>query len=128
MKHAVAAPKPPAWRRWIAIVLRCVHLAGLVLLGAALLGAPLAVRDGALLTLASGLALFVAELADTRIRLGELAGLVVLLKLAAVGCMALLPATAPRLFWLVLAVSGLVAHAPRPLRHWRPGRGGTGPR
>ncbi len=107
-------------------MLRCAHLAGLVLLGAALLGAPLSVRDGALLTLASGLALFVAELADTRIRLGELAGLVVLLKLAAVGCMALRPAAAPLLFWLVLGVSGLIAHAPRPLRHWRPGRGGAG--
>jgi hypothetical protein len=116
--------KPPAWRRWIAIVLRCAHLAGLVLLGASLLGAPLTARSGAALTLATGLALFVAELADTRIRLGELAGLVVVLKLAAVAWMALDPAVAPLLFWLVLAVSGLMSHAPRPLRHWRPRRAG----
>ena len=119
-----AAPKvkPPAWRRWVAIVLRCAHLAGLVLLGAALLGAPLQLRDGALLTLLTGLALFVAELADTRIRLGELAGVVVLLKLGAVAWMALHPEAAPTLFWLVLVVSALMSHAPRPLRHWRPGR------
>lgn len=123
MTHAAASKvKPPAWRRWAAIALRCVHLGGLVLLGATLLGAPLQPRAGALLTLASGLALFVAELADTRIRLGELAGLVVLLKLAAVVWMALHPEAAPLLFWLVLAVSGLMSHAPRPLRHWRPGR------
>jgi hypothetical protein len=116
--------KPPAWRRWIAIVLRCAHLAGLVLLGASLLGAPLAPRGGAALTLVTGLALFVAELADTRIRLGELAGLVVVLKLAAVAWMALDPTVAPLLFWLVLVVSGLMSHAPRPLRHWRPRRAG----
>lgn len=123
MTRSVASLKPPAWRRWVAISLRCAHLAALVLLGAALLGAPLPLRENALLTLGSGLALFIAELVDARIRLGELAGLVVLLKLAAVGCMALRPATAPLLFWLVLTVSGLTAHAPRPLRHWRPGRG-----
>lgn len=119
---AASKVKPPAWRRWVAIVLRCAHLAGLVLLGAALLGAPLEPRGGALLTLFSGLALFVAELADTRIRLGELAGLVVLLKLAAAAWMALHPEAAPALFWMVLAVSGLMSHAPRPLRHWRPRR------
>jgi hypothetical protein len=118
----VPAPKPPAWRRWIAIVLRCAHIAGLVLLGAALLGAPLSLRGGAAVTLFTGLALFVAELADMRIRLGELAGVVVLVKLAAVAWMALDPGMAPLLFWLVLAVSGLMSHAPRPLRHWRPRR------
>jgi hypothetical protein len=111
----------------MAIVLRSAHLGGLVLLGAALLGAPLEPRSGAAVTLASGLALFAAELADTRIRLGELAGLVVLLKLAAVGWMAWQPTVAPVLFWLVLAVSAVVSHAPRPLRHWRPGaRPGSG--
>lgn len=125
MTHAAASAlktKPPAWRRWVAILLRCAHLAGLVLLGAALLGAPVEVRGGALLTLASGLALFVAELVDTRIRLGELAGVVVLLKLAAVGWMALHPQAALLIFWPVLLVSALVSHAPRPLRHWRAGR------
>jgi hypothetical protein len=42
--------------------------------------------------------------------------------------MALQPAVAPALFWVALAVSGVVAHAPRWLRHWRPGRGEHGPR
>ena len=119
----VAKTKAPAWRRWAAIAVRCAHLAGVVLLGAALLGAPVSVRSGAVLTAASGIVLFVAELADTRIRLGELAGLVVLVKLGAVAWMALDPGTAPLLFWLVLALSGLTSHAPRHWRHWQPRRG-----
>jgi hypothetical protein len=103
-------------------VLRCAHVASVVLLGATLHGAPLDPRIGAVSTLLSGAGLLAVEWADTRIRLTELAGAVALLKLAAFGWMALDRGSALALFWLVLVVSGLVSHAPRWLRHWRPGR------
>lgn len=115
------APKPPEWRRWLGIALRAAHLAGVVLLGAALLGAPLAAA-GAGLTLASGLALLASELADRRIALTELAGAVVLLKLLLVAAMLAWPAAALPLFWALLGLSALVSHAPKGLRHWSPWR------
>jgi len=116
------ADKPAAWRRWLGIGLRCAHLAGVVLLGATLHGAPLDLRIGAVSTLLSGAGLLAVEWADARIRLTELAGAVAWLKLAAVAWMALDSSSALALFWLLLMVSGLVSHAPRRLRHWRPGR------
>lgn len=115
------APKPPEWRRWLGIGLRAAHLAGVVLLGASLLGAPVGTA-GAALTLASGLALLASELADRRVVLTELAGAVVLLKLALVAAMLAWPVAALPLFWGLLALSALVSHAPKGLRHWRPRR------
>lgn len=113
--------KPPEWRRWLGIALRSAHLAGVVLLGAGLLGAPVGAA-GVWATLASGGALLASELADRRLALGELAGAVVLLKLALVAAMVAWPGTAPALFWALLALSAVVSHAPKGLRHWRPGR------
>ena len=114
-------PKPAEWRRWVGIVLRTAHLAGVVWLGAALLGAPVG-AGGGWLTLLSGLGLFASELVDRRISPTELAGAVVLAKLVAVASMLAWPAAAPGLFWTLLVVSAISAHAPKPLRHWRPGR------
>jgi hypothetical protein len=113
--------KPPEWRRWLGIGLRSAHLAGVVLLGAGLLGAPVG-PAGAWLTLASGLGLLASELIDERVSLRELAGALVLLKLALVAAMLRWPALAPALFWALLLMSAVVAHAPKGLRHWRPGR------
>lgn len=115
------SPKPAEWRRWVGILLRTGHLAGVVWLGAALLGAPVG-TGGGWLTLLSGLGLFASELLDRRVALSELAGLVVLAKLAVVAAMLRWPAASPGLFWALLVVSGISAHAPKPLRHWRPGR------
>lgn len=116
------AAKPAAWRRWLGIALRCAHLAGVVLWGATVHGASLEPRLGAGSTLLSGIGLLVVECADARIRLTELAGAVALLKLAAMGWIVADRDATPALFWLVLVVSGLVSHAPRAVRHWRPGR------
>lgn len=113
--------KPAEWRRWLGIGLRTLHLVGVVGLGAALLGAPVG-KSGAWLTLCSGLGLFASELLDRRIAPAELAGLVVLAKLATVAAMLRWPAAAPELFWILLAVSAVSAHAPKSLRHWRLGR------
>jgi len=51
--------------------------------------------------------------------LGELAGVVVLLKLAVVTWIAFDERHALPLFWALLIVSAVVSHAPRGLRHWR---------
>jgi hypothetical protein len=117
-----AAPKAAAWRRWLGIGLRSAHLAAVTLLGAALLGAPVATAPAAIFTAASGAALLVLERLDGRILLGDLAGAVSLAKLAVVAWMALDAARAPLIFWCVLVASALSSHAPRSLRHWRPGR------
>ncbi len=114
--------KPAVWRRWIGIVLRTAHLAGVTWLGAALLGAPLSTAAAATFTALSGAALLTVERFDGRILLGDLSGWVSLAKLAVVAWMAIDPARAPAVFWVVLVVSALSSHAPRGLRHWRPGR------
>jgi len=117
-------PKPSEWRRWLGIVLRTVHLMGVVWMGAGLMATPMqAGGPGAWLTLASGVALLFSELVDGRIALGELAGAVVLAKLAAVAWMAFGVAGgegALPLFWAVMALSAISSHAPRDLRHWTP--------
>lgn len=103
-------------------MLRALHIAAVTLLGAALLAAPVSTRWAAGATLASGLALLAIENADGRLRLAELAGAVVLCKLALVAWMAADPAVAGWLFWVLLIGSALSSHAPRPVRHWRPGK------
>jgi hypothetical protein len=120
---APTGPKAPAWRHWLGIALRTLHIAGVCLLAASLLGAGGIARHGAWLTLASGIALFASELADRRVRVGDFAGLVVVLKLALVAWMAWRPAAATALFWVAVAVSSVASHAPRRVRHWRPGSG-----
>lgn len=117
-----SGPKPAEWRRWVGIGLRTAHIASVALLAAQVLGAGAVARHGALFTFVTGLALLASELADRRVALGELAGLVVVAKLALVGVMVWRPALAPQLFWWVLAVSAVISHAPKGLRHWRPVR------
>jgi hypothetical protein len=78
---------PVARRRWLGIMLRALHLAAVTLLGAALLVPPVSTRWAEGAALASGLALLAIEIADGRVRLAELAGAVVLCKLALVAWM-----------------------------------------
>jgi hypothetical protein len=111
--------------RWLSIALRSLHLAGAAWLAAALLGAPVSARCGAALMLASGLLLFGADLVARRIAAHELAGAWVLIKLVLVSWMALDPARAPWIFFVVLLLSSVASHAPRALRHWAPGRAGS---
>jgi hypothetical protein len=116
---ASSPPKPAEWRRWLGIALRSAHIAAITLLGADLLGAGGIAAHGALATLLTGAALFASELADRRVRLDELAGALVLGKLALLAwAVFLAPAYREPVFWLLLFVSAIVAHAPKPLRHW----------
>lgn len=111
--------------RLLAVAVRTLHLVAVVALGAALLGAPLAAGPAAAVTLASGVVLAALDRAAGRMRLGELAGAVVLGKLAVVAWIGLSDggaAHAVALYWGLLVVSSLSAHAPKALRHWRPAR------
>jgi hypothetical protein len=103
--------------RAVALVLRTLHLMAVVALGAALLGAPLARNVAAGAVLVSGLALLLLDLLARRIALGEVAGAVVLVKLAAMVWVALGSGPhAEALFWLLVVISSLSSHAPK---HWR---------
>ncbi|MBL8345876.1 MAG: hypothetical protein JNN03_10575 [Rubrivivax sp.] len=108
--------------RWFALALRTVHLAGVVALGAALMGAPLARSASGIVVLASGTLLLVQDLRAGRMAVRELAGAVVLAKLLAVAWVTWADRHALAVFWCLLVVSSLSSHAPKRWRHWSPGR------
>lgn len=110
----------PAWERALALALRSAHLAAVVWLGGALLGAPIARAGPAWAVLATGALLLVQDLAARRIDLREAAGWVVLLKLAGAGLIAVWPAVGAAAFWALVVLSALSSHAPKAWRHWRP--------
>jgi hypothetical protein len=105
-------------RRWLNLSQRTVHLAGIVLLGAALVGAG-EVRTAAWLTLISGLAMFAGDVWANPAHLREVAGFGVLAKLALVALMVAHPPLALPVFWAILVLSTLLSHAPGALRHRR---------
>lgn len=105
-------------RRWLNLSLRALHLSGIVLLGAALLGTG-EVRTAAWLTLVSGLAMFAGDAWANPAHLREVAGFGVLAKLALVAVMAAHPSSALAMFWAILVLSTLLSHAPGALRHRR---------
>ncbi|PKO87301.1 MAG: hypothetical protein CVU16_15960 [Betaproteobacteria bacterium HGW-Betaproteobacteria-10] len=103
-------------KRWFNLALRTVHLAGLILLGAALLGVG-NINSGGAVVFVSGLAMFIIDTWANPAHLREIAGFGVLLKLALVGLMTLAPTWALSIFWFVLALSTLLSHAPANFRH-----------
>ena len=103
-------------KRWLNVALRTIHLSGLVVLGAGLLGAG-HVSLGATITFASGLAMFAIDTWANPAHLRETAGFGVLAKLLLVGLMAWQPAYALPIFWIVLVLSTLLSHAPGSFRH-----------
>ena len=105
-------------RRWLNLGLRTVHLSGIVLLGAALLGAG-GLAFGAWLTLLSGLGMFAGDAWANPAHVREVAGFGVLVKLCLVAVMAFYPPAALPLFWAILVISTLLSHAPGNLRHRR---------
>lgn len=107
-------------RRWLLVVLRSLHLAGVVMLGAALLGSGAIDRMvAALLMLLTGLALYLIELWSNPAHFGELAGVFIPVKLLLVLAVALVPEQAAPLFWGLLIASSVVSHAPGSFRHRR---------
>jgi hypothetical protein len=110
--------RPAVRRRWAGIVLRSLHLVAVSWLALTLFGGAPQPAGAALLLVVSGAVLLVLELADRRIRLAELAGMVVLAKLGLTAAMVVWPAAAAWLFWALVFVSSLASHAPREWRHW----------
>jgi hypothetical protein len=104
--------------RWLSVLLRSLHLAGVVWLGAAVLGAPAGHRGAALLVLASGTVMLFMDLRAGRLALREVAGAAVLLKLALVAWMALDARHAVVIFWVLVLGSAVTSHAPKGFRHW----------
>jgi len=117
LKHRDEVRDSPG-RRWLNLSLRTVHLAGIVLLGSALLGAGEA-GTAAWLTLISGLAMFAGDAWANPAHLREVAGFGVLAKLGLVALMVAHPASALPVFWAILVLSTLLSHAPGALRHRR---------
>lgn len=103
--------------RWLNVLLRGLHLAAVVLLGAALLGAPLPADRAAHGVALSGFAMLALDLWKKPGHLREVAGFAVVLKLLLVGWMAVDVAARLPLFWLVVAASAVFAHAPASFRH-----------
>ena len=112
----MSAISPAAAR--LNLSLRTAHLAGIVLLGAALLGAG-EITTGAWLTLLSGIGMFAGDAWANPAHVREVAGFGVLVKLVLVAVMALYPPVALPVFWGILAISTLLSHAPGALRHKR---------
>lgn len=107
-------------RRWLSIALRSLHLVGVVLAAATIIGNGPYEPIAGVLMLASGLGLFGMELWRKPGHLGELAGAFVVLKLLLVLAMVLMPNFAVALFWLLLISSSVISHAPYSFRHIRP--------
>ncbi len=104
--------------RWLSVLLRSLHLAAVVWMGAVLMGAPVPNALPGPLMLGSGLVMLGMDLRAGRIALKELAGAAVLVKLALVAWMLLQPALAAWIFWLLVVGSSLTSHAPKNVRHW----------
>ncbi len=109
---------PRAWR-WLGIAARTLHLAAVILFGAALLGSPhyvsVAGVGGALLV--SGALLFTLDQWKSSAHAFQLAGAGQIAKLALVVWLTLDPAAAPPLFWIIVAWSSVLSHAPASFRH-----------
>lgn len=105
-------------RRWLSIGLRSLHLVGVVLLGAAMLGSGDREAAGTLV-MVSGLLSYALDLWSQPGHFGELAGVFIVVKLLLVGAMLAFPAFALPLFWGLVVASSLVSHAPGHFRHIR---------
>jgi len=107
------------WRRWLSIALRSLHLAGVVLAGAAILGNSALFPAGVALMLLTGVALSGVELWHHPSIWRDVAGVFVALKLALMLAMLLVPGMAAPLFWLLLVSSTVISHAPQDFRRRR---------
>ncbi len=116
---------PPSRTRLLQVALRTIHILAMALvLGALPFGAGHAqLRVPILLTVVSGVALFVLDLAKDPGILVQGSGLMVLAKLALLGCGLLWPSQ--RLAWYLVAtaVASVGSHMPGSWRHFELGGG-----
>lgn len=108
-----------AGRRWLAVVLRGVHLVTVIQLAIALFGQPTVgdTRIPGLAVLGSGLLVWALDIWSKPEHLRQWAGLSMFIKLAAVAAMVLLPSLQAALFWLVIVWSAVFSHAPASFRN-----------
>lgn len=111
-----AATRNP-FSRWLGVFLRGLHLAAVIGLGAALMGAPLDGHTQSLGVLATGAAMMILDLWLKPHLIREWSGAALLIKLAVVGWMALDASLRLPLFWLLVVWSAVFAHAPASFRH-----------
>ena len=104
-------------RRWLGVLLRAAHLAGVVGVGAGLLAVEAAAAGFVYLMVLSGMAMALLDAWSRRRWLRELAGLSLLVKLVLLLWFAADEAARPALFWTILVFSTLFSHAPASFRH-----------
>lgn len=107
-----------AGKRWINLTARTAHLAGVVLFGAALLGAG-DIQTGAGILFFSGLLMFAIDLWASPSLIREVAGFGIIVKLALLGVAGTQPDTALPVFWIVLVLSTVISHSSGAFRHRR---------
>jgi len=107
--------------RWLNVVLRGLHLAAVIGLGAAVLGAPLSVHQQSMGVLVTGLAMLSLDLWAKPRMLQEWSVAALVIKLAVVAWMAVDVELRLPLFWALVVWSAIFAHAPAAFRHapWR---------
>ena len=108
-------------RRWLTVVLRTAHLVAVIWLGACLMAEPMAaaLRIAHTAVTLTGVAMFAVDLWCHPGHLRERAGAAMIVKLALIAAMAIAPAHALALFWVVVVWSAVVSHAPASFRHAR---------
>jgi hypothetical protein len=106
-------------RRWLAVVLRGVHLVAVILLGAAVFGqaAPLDIHAAGQSVFATGLAVWALDIWAKPQHLGQWAGLSMFIKLALIAAMLVWSELYAPLFWLVVIWSAVFSHAPGSFRN-----------
>lgn len=102
-------------------LLRVIHVAGVVGVGAAVLAGRQVLQAGVFLTflVASGAVIALLDRWSNRVYFRQVSGLAVLLKAALLGALLAAAAFDATLFWIFLAGSVVLAHAPGRIRHRR---------
>jgi hypothetical protein len=106
-------------RRWLAVILRGLHLVTVILLGAAVFGqtAHYDAHDSGVAVLISGILVWLLDIWSKPEHLRQWAGLSMFIKLGAIAAMVLWPPFYVPLFWLVVIWSAVFSHAPASFRN-----------
>lgn len=112
-------------RRWVNITLRSLHLLGIAGLGGGFLyGLPLPVWEAYLwLAVATGSGLALLQIWSNGIWLVQVRGIAIMCKLLLLAAAAWGGAPRPAILVAVIAISGVIAHAPANVRYFSPWHG-----
>lgn len=107
-------------RRWLIVVLRALHLVGMVGLGAEIMaGHAQSWSPFVALLVASGVVMMAVDAWSNREYMRQYCGVGMLLKLALLLWLAADSSLRLGMFWVVLGLSAFIAHAPGSWRHRR---------